>query len=125
MTHGDKAKAKAAKSSKASAPKASSKGGENGKGALQTSAESSKTGSQGSGKGAVKASPPKLRPAEKAASGPRGGSTKDSSAGTESKGKGRAAAVAEDEAPFNNPVIADAFKHALKKYPNAFRKLTD
>jgi hypothetical protein len=26
---------------------------------------------------------------------------------------------------FTNPVVAAAFKHAVKKYPNAFRKLTD
>ena len=26
---------------------------------------------------------------------------------------------------FTNPVVGAAFKHAVKKYPNAFRKLTD
>ncbi|HUP47301.1 MAG TPA: hypothetical protein VNA04_00780 [Thermoanaerobaculia bacterium] len=26
---------------------------------------------------------------------------------------------------FTNPVIGSAFKHALRKYPNALRKLTD
>jgi hypothetical protein len=26
---------------------------------------------------------------------------------------------------FNNPVVATAFKRALKKFPNAFRRLTD
>jgi hypothetical protein len=119
MTHGDKAKAKTAKSSKASAPKPSSKAGENGKGALKAGAESSK----GPGKDTSQASPAKLRSGEKAAAGSRGRAKELAS---ESKGKGRvAAAVTEDEAPFNNPVIADAFKHALQKYPNALRKLTD
>ena len=36
--------------------------------------------------------------------------------------KGRAS----DGSPsFNNPVVASAFKRAVKKFPNAFRRLTD
>ena len=37
-----------------------------------------------------------------------------------SRGKGSS-----DVPSFNNPVVASAFKRAVKKYPNAFRRLTD
>ncbi len=30
-----------------------------------------------------------------------------------------------DSITFTNPVVANAFKRAVKKYPNAFRRLTD
>ena len=33
--------------------------------------------------------------------------------------------VGDGNGSFNNPTVAAAFKHAIKKYPNAFRKLTD
>ncbi len=39
-----------------------------------------------------------------------------------SNGKGRSAL---DNVTFNNPLVATAFKRAVKKYPNAFRRLTD
>jgi len=30
-----------------------------------------------------------------------------------------------DSPSFNNPIVATAFKRAVKKFPNAFRRLTD
>lgn len=128
MTHGDKAKAKTGKSSQASAAKKSSspvkeaagkavqgKGG--GKAAPQESA--SKAGAQGkTGKisikkaGAEKGSPSPAVEKAAASSGKEGGGAK-------------AKARVEDASGFSNPAIANAFKHAVKKYPNAFRKLTD
>ena len=30
-----------------------------------------------------------------------------------------------DAITFSNPLVANAFKRAIKKYPNAFRRLTD
>jgi uncharacterized membrane protein len=92
MTHGDKTKAKAGKTSQASAQKNSSSkaGGENGKGSGSKEPSAAKAGAESG-----------------------------------SKPKGRAAAGGNEPGGFGNPVIADAFKHALKKYPNALRKLTD
>ncbi len=134
MTHGDKAKAKTGKSSQASAaakksstpvkeaadkavqaksggkaaPKGNSKGGGEGDQARKAGVKKA---------GAEKASP---APAEKsgAGAGKEGG-------GSSAKA-GKAAASREAEpGSFTNPVIGNAFKHALKKYPNALRKLTD
>ncbi|HEY8182572.1 MAG TPA: hypothetical protein VII32_10050 [Thermoanaerobaculia bacterium] len=42
--------------------------------------------------------------------------------GADAKNRGR---IAPDGAPFNNPLVASAFKRAVKKFPNAFRRLTD
>ena len=33
--------------------------------------------------------------------------------------------ISPDSITFTNPVVANAFKRAVKKYPNAFRRLTD
>lgn len=110
MTHGDKAKAKAGKKSQASAKARGSKSGENGKGssakagAKSGKAEAGKKGGAQKSRGATgKAVAPKDRASE---------------AGAHAKGRGDATA-------FGDPRIATAFKHAVKKYPNAFRKLTD
>jgi hypothetical protein len=126
MTHGDKAKAKTGgKSSETSAAKKSSipvkqagaKSGE-GKGGGKVAPQSAAKGG-GEGKagqisikrgGAGEASP---SPAEKA-----GGTSGKESGG---KAKGRV----DEPAGFSNPAVANAFRHAVKKYPNAFRKLTD
>ena len=43
-------------------------------------------------------------------------------ASADAKNRGR---IAPDGAPFNNPTVASAFKRAVKKFPNAFRRLTD
>ncbi|HUP44506.1 MAG TPA: hypothetical protein VM779_03235 [Thermoanaerobaculia bacterium] len=34
-------------------------------------------------------------------------------------------ARAAGDVSFSNPAVGSAFRHAVKKYPNAFRKLTD
>ena len=41
--------------------------------------------------------------------------------GADAKNRGRAP----DGPSFNNPTVASAFKRAVKKFPNAFRRLTD
>ncbi len=42
--------------------------------------------------------------------------------GANGKNRGRGSP---DVPSFNNPVVATAFKRAVKKFPNAFRRLTD
>ena len=116
MTHGDKAKAKAAKSNKASVKKAGSQGGENGKSKAVQSGKTSQSGKAGEG---VKAG------AEKAAAAKKGsGQAKDSASRAEPKAKS-SATPADTAGGFTNPAISAAFRQALKKYPNALRKLTD
>ena len=100
MKHGDKAKSKAA--SKASGKKASSKAGA----ASKSSAKSSKTVQS------VKSPRKAEKPAESSKS-QAGGNGKPRPRGTS------------DTPGFSNPVVANAFKRAIKKYPNAFRRLTD
>ena len=54
----------------------------------------------------------------------KAGSTKAPPARASGKidsGKGRG----NDAGSFNNPVVASAFKRAVKKYPSAFKRLTD
>ena len=115
MTHGDKAKAKAAKSNKASVKKAGSQGGENGKSKAVQSGKTSQSGKAGEG---VKAG------AEKTAAKKGSGPAKDSAGRAEPKTKG-SPAPADTAGSFSNPAISSAFRQALKKYPNALRKLTD
>jgi hypothetical protein len=126
MTHGDQAKAKAAKSSQASG---------NQKSSPQTAGKAVQSGKAGQGggkeggagsKGApilVKAGP------EKGGSpaAPKAGAGAAKEAGNGGKGKGRPVPppAADTTTGFSNPAVANAFKRALKKYPNAFRKLTD
>lgn len=118
MKHGDKDKAKAVKSSQASAAKkASSKGGKSGgKEAVQTGGETGKGKKQQAG--AEEGSP-----VPKKAAAP----SKEDGAGAKGKGGKQAGASQAGEIPgaFTNPVISTAFKHTVKKYPNALRKLTD
>jgi len=118
MTHGDKEKAKKA-ASKASGDK-KSKAVTSAK-AVQTS-KSGKTGKEGGGKAvqtgkAVEAHPKAVqsKAGEKAAAPAKAGNEKP---------KARAVA-AEPPGGFTNPVVASGFKRALKKFPNAFRRLTD
>jgi hypothetical protein len=95
MKHGDKAKSK--KASKASGKK-SSKGG-----------TASKVAAQGSkGKKQQTVSSKIEKPAAKSGD----------------NGKPRAR-LTPDAITFSNPLVANAFKRAVKKYPNAFRRLTD
>lgn len=127
MTHGDKAKAKTGgKSSQASAVKKSSgptkeagaKGGE-GKGSGKGASQGASKAVAESGKIPVKKAGAEKGngvPAEKAAGG--------GSSGKEGGGKAKGRAE-EPAGGFSNPAIGNAFRHAVKKYPNAFRKLTD
>ena len=137
MTHGDKQKAKAGKDqasgSKSSSSKVAveSKAGENGKSPRKNdakggvkSAPETKAGSKVSLK---KGGPPE-KAAAKASGAKAGAQTAAEAKGSDSSGKAgsKARGGAAEEAPgFSNPVIGDAFRNALKKYPNAFRKLTD
>lgn len=131
MTHGDKEKATAAKSSKASGQKPGAESGENGKShsAGQSGKAASEAGQGGdpakaakSGGSSVKAGP---KSTDKAAAGKKGGTARDSASGrADTKTKG-GAAVEAGPISFNNPVISSAFEQVLQKYPNALRKLTD
>ena len=123
MKHGDKEKAKAVKSSQASAAKkASSQGGKSGgKEAVQAGGKTGKGKKQQAG--AEKSSPvPK-----KVAASPKEEAAAAKGKGGKQAGAGQAGAGQAGEVPgaFTNPVISNAFKHTVKKYPNALRKLTD
>lgn len=118
MKHGDKKAKSAGKASEASGKKSSSKdaveaagpAGKNGK-----ERDAAKTGS--------KAGRAKVSAGE---AGNQSGSSKAAAEKSEPatlKVRARAGTPADGE--FTNPVIADAFKRAVKKYPNAFRRLTD
>lgn len=118
MTHGDKAKGKKT-ASKASGSKKSSK-------AVEAS-KASKAGKEGAGgKKAVQASPKAVEAPKKqqAVIQKAGGGNKASTA-KGSNGKPAPRGSASPEGGFSNPVIANAFKRAIKKFPAAFRKLTD
>lgn len=128
MTHGDKDKAKKA-ASKASGDKKSSKAVTPGKaGQTRAKAESGvqtvkngKTGKEGGGK-AAEARP---KGGEKAAAAPKSAAGKAPPAkASDVKSKARPV-VAEQPAGFTNPLVSSGFKRALKKFPNAFRRLTD
>jgi hypothetical protein len=114
MTHGDKTKANPVKSGKASGKEASAgksieirkASAEKGSGKA-SAASGSKAGQNGNGGG-------KASGIAKAA------------ARAESSEKSRArAAASEDEGGISNPAIASSLDRAIKKYPNAFRKLND
>lgn len=149
MTHGDKTKAKTVKSSKASGQQKSSSAGaesrkagaEKSNGKVKTAGnvkapevrETGKIGETGKAREAGKASEAgKVREAgvkavEKAAS-PKTGAEKGgrtAASETAEKPRARGGAAVTGSAPFNNPLLADAFTRAVKKYSNAFRKLTD
>ena len=121
MTHGDKAKAKIGKSSQASgSKKASSQTTGKSSESRQSRGSESRQSGQAGAKTAVKKSLP--APAVAGKKGSAAASAKE----TAPNGKGaKARPPAEDAGGFSNPVIAAAFKRAVKKYPNAFRKLTD
>lgn len=128
MTHGDKAKAKTGKSSQASGNQKSShavgKSAQGGEGGRQSGRQADRQSGQ-AGKIAVKKQNGGEKGGLPAPAGKKGGtaspSAKEAGGGDKSKGRG----AAEDTAVFSNPAIAGAFERAVKKYPNAFRKLTD
>ncbi|HEV7920995.1 MAG TPA: hypothetical protein VGR02_09425 [Thermoanaerobaculia bacterium] len=103
MKHGDNAKAKAA--SKTSSGKSSKAAGEKGSSAKEAGTSSKAKDSKASGKQAGAGG-------EKA---PARGNGKSS----------RVPVPPPEAGTFTNPVVEDAFKRAIKKYPNAFRRLTD
>ena len=121
MTHGEQTKAKTGKSSQASgSQKISSKtAGKTGPGGKGSNAKEGETGK--AGKIVVKK--------DQAGAAAQKGSFAAKEAGNGSKGGGKARsapAPAPDDVPgFSNPTVENAFKRALKKYPNALRKLTD
>lgn len=81
----------------------------------------------------------KARPAEKAAKPSAGAKTAKSSPKTAPKKESRppepakrgstspagGARKTNERAEFSNPAVARAFERAVKKYPNAFKRLTD
>jgi|GraSoiStandDraft_14_1057315.scaffolds.fasta_scaffold94518_3 hypothetical protein len=95
MKHGDKAKGKPAKA-KASGKKGSSK-----------VAAKSKASPRQSTK-------PKKQASTKASTAERGGN-----------GKGRSRGGVPENIGFANPIVAAAFKRAVKKFPVAFKRLAD
>ncbi len=48
-----------------------------------------------------------------------------SSSGNSAAGNGKPVRLAPGDVNFANAVVGNAFKRAVKKYPNAFRRLTD
>ena len=128
MTHGDKAKAKTGKSSQASAVKKSSSPVEEGashgqgKGGGKVAPQSSAKGGGESGKAS--------KISIKKGGGEKGSATpaaeKSGHPGKESAGTAKSRSRGgDDPGTFSNPAIAAAFRRAVQKYPNAFRKLTD
>jgi len=127
MTHGDQAKAKTAKSSQASATKKSSN---KTVGKAPQGSKTVKTGGKEAGQGgkaskAGKANPKKAG-SEKSSPAAKAVAAKETGNGGKGS-KARPAAAPADDATtgFTNSAVATAFKRAVKKYPNAFRKLTD
>jgi len=114
MKDGDKAKAKAAKA-KTSGKEVRSKSTAKEKGGQAVKAAGKKESSS-SAKSETKAA------AKKSSSAKGGGqaSQKTSVKGNGKTGRPDAAGIS-----FTNPTIESAFNRAVKKYPNAFRKLTD
>ena len=107
MKHGDKAKGKTLKASKAS-------GGEK---AGSKSGEAKSSGKTEAGGKAVQAA--------KGGSSAKAQAVPQAVAGKKGTGNGSAKGPRPDESGFSNAVVGNAFKRAIKKYPNAFRKLTD
>ncbi len=80
----------------------------------------SKKASKASGKKSSKASKKSSKVAHVKTKPKQAGSkAKSSKTGGNGKSRGRT------DVTFTNPVIAAAFKRAVRKYPNAFRRLTD
>ena len=101
MKHGDKEKGKASKATSKKAGKGSAAG------------KSSK---------AVQVSKSKTSPAVKSGKAAAAKNEAAHESGGNGKTKPRSGG---DHGSFTNPVIAAAFKRAVKKYPNSFRKLSD
>ena len=80
-------------------------------------------------KGKAKApSGKKSKPATKSKASQGGGaktSSTKAAAAPRPVNKGDKARGGGDSPAFNNPVVANAFRRAVKKYPSAFKRLTD
>jgi hypothetical protein len=109
MKHGDKAKSKAA--SKASSKKSSKVGARSKAPRAKSSKASHKASHAVQKHQAASSKTAKQTPAGKS-----------HAAGDNGKARLR---VSPDELTFSNPIVSAAFKRAVKKYANAFRKLTD
>lgn len=120
MTHGDKAKAKTGKSSQASAAAKKSSGPTQQVGGK---AVEGKGGGKGASQSAAKAESGKIS-VKKAGNGTPAEKGAAAASGKEAGGKAVKGRV-EEPVTFANPAVASAFRRAIQKYPNAFRKLTD
>jgi hypothetical protein len=107
MKDGDKEKAKAAN------PKTSGK------------EASSKSSAKEKGGKAVAGSKKESSAPSKTSSEKKGASAKGGIAKAGSKSNGKAGRAEPEIISFTNPVIESAFNRAVKKYPNAFRRLAD
>lgn len=105
MKHGDKAKSKAA--SKAS-----------GKKSVKTSAHA-KAGTK------VSKASPVVKDKKQQASGKSAKQVSTASKTVVTGGNGKPARLAPENVGFANATVSAAFKRAVKKYANAFRRLTD
>lgn len=120
MKHGDKAKAKSAKAkasgkekSVKAGPQAVAKSSKAGQSAKKSAAKAPEKGAKGGGKAPA---PPPVKAGAKAPAKAAGGNGPVRPA---------ARAVVPANGGFTNAAVANAFKRAIKKFPNAFRKLTD
>jgi hypothetical protein len=124
MKHGDKNAKSVKPASHASGEKSSAK-----QTGPHKAGKGVETSSSKKGNGSSKAAAPLQKSGSPAAIAKESSAKAGSGSGKESSGAkaGKAAAgKGSGEAPgFNNPVIGDAFRRAVQKYPNAFRKLTD
>jgi hypothetical protein len=112
MTHGDKKASSAKVSSKVSDPKSGAKAG----------AQASKSGGkEGGGKAVKAASAPETGKGSKAQPGASKAGSKASASAPAPRGR----TEADNVVSFANAAIGASFKRAVKKYPNAFRRLTD
>lgn len=135
MTHGDKDKAKKPASKASGKSSKAVETGQSAKAGPQTGAKGSEKAAAGGQKAGAPAKAPAKADNGKGAKGSEAGApAKASPVKAESKagarptpaaGKGRPVVVDSGTPGFNNPRVADAFKRAIKKYPNAFRRLTD
>ena len=127
MKHGDKAK-KSAKAVKASGKKSSSK---EVVAKARKESGSSKTSSKEAGSKAVAqkaGAKTESKPGEAAKGAVKTAAkapAKDTAGKGSGGGNGKAKAGDTGGSSFANPVVGAAFKRAVKKYSNAFRRLTD
>ena len=122
MKHGDKNKANKKASKTSGSQKKAVKAAKNGK-----SGKAAKE--SGGGKKAVKASPKAAETAKKQQAArekaPVPAKTSPPAKASGSNNKPKARGVPADPSGFTNPLVGAGFKRALKKFPNAFRRLTD